>query len=80
MAGTKTFDFGIVNSLVTEYFFKFSSNLLYVSAALGCHRGLHVVTIGAVVIGVLRRDFVGVVRVAVVGLTLKIGNFLVGNT
>ena len=61
---------------VTGYLFS-AANLLYVSAAFGCHCGLHVVMEGAVVGGSLFD--VTVVVLDVVGLTLYIGNFLVGN-
>ena len=53
------------------------ANLLYVSAAGGCHLGLHVVTAGVVVGG--SRLVVVEVVFDVVGLTLYIGNFRVGN-
>ena len=53
------------------------ANLLYVSAAGGCHLGLQVVTAGVVVGGSLL--VVVAVVFEVVGLTLYIGNFRVGN-
>ena len=72
MAGAK--DLGIA-SLFSE------ANLLYVSAAFGCHLGLQVVIVGAVVRGFLRMGLLVVVKgiLDVVGRTLKMGNFLVGN-